>query len=303
VIAPSFSFVATIAPAVQLGATPVFIDSERDSWNMDPELLAEELARRSRRGALPKLVLAADIYGQGCDIDRIQAVCAEYGVPVIEDAAEAIGATYKGRPVGAGSAVAAFSFNGNKIITTSGGGMLLARDPAVIRHARHLATQARDPAHHYEHSELGYNYRLSNVLAAIGRGQLRSLDDFVRRRRQVFAWYQQRLADLEGISFMPEAATGCCSRWLTVVQFGAAARVSPEQVRAALEVEAIEARPVWKPMHLQPVFKGAAHVGGSVCAEFFANGLCLPSGSALTETDIDRVAEVVRACMRKDPGV
>lgn len=297
VLVSSLTFVGGAMPVVYLGARPVFVDSDETSWNMDPVLLAEEMESRARRGRLPRAVLPTDAYGQSCDQDAIRAVCARYGVPLVEDAAEAVGATYKGRPAGSGADAAIYSFNGNKVLTTGGGGMLASNDRRLIEHAAFLAAQARDPAPHYEHSEMGYNYRLSNILAAIGRGQLRSVVARVARRRWIFDQYRLRLDDLPGLTFMPEASFGRSSRWLTVVQldareFGA----SPEQVRQALEAQNIEARPVWKPMHLQPVFKDCPVVGGAVSARLFRQGLCLPSGSAMTEDDIDRTAAVVRRC-------
>ena len=239
------------------------------------------------------------LYGQCADIDPILAACEEHGVPLIEDAAEALGARYKGRPPGTFGKAGIFSFNGNKIITTSGGGMLVSADQELIDHARKLATQARDPAPHYEHSEIGYNYRLSNVLAGIGRGQLEVLEERVAAKRRIFDYYLRALGDLPGISFMPEAPWGCTTRWLTTVtidpeQFGC----DREALRLALEAENIEARPLWKPMHLQPVFAGCEVIGGSVAANLFTYGLCLPSGTAMTEADLVRIAEIIRSMAR-----
>jgi dTDP-4-amino-4,6-dideoxygalactose transaminase len=233
--------------------------------------------------------------GQSADLDPIMAACERHGVPVVEDAAEALGATYKGRAPGTFGKVGAFSFNGNKIITTSGGGMIVSSDPKLIAHAVKLATQARDPAPHYEHSEIGYNYRLSNVLAGIGRGQLAVLEDRVKARRKNFDFYVRHLGNLPGIEFMPEAPWGRHTRWLTALTidpkaFGA----DREAVRLAMEEQNIEARPVWKPMHQQPVFKGCRCTGGAVAEELFELGLCLPSGSNLTEDDLERVVAIVR---------
>jgi pyridoxal phosphate-dependent aminotransferase EpsN len=232
-------------------------------------------------------------------MDRLIAVCARYGVPLVSDSAEALGAQYKGRPAGQGARAATWSFNGNKIITTSGGGMVTSDDEDLVRRARFLAQQARDPAPHYEHTEVGYNYRMSNVLAAIGRGQLRVLEDRVRRRREIFEGYRSRLAQTPGIGFMPETGYGRATRWLTAVliapeAFGA----DREAVRLALEARNIEARPVWKPMHLQPVFSGCGVRGGAVSEDIFARGLCLPSGTAMTDGDVDRVAGIVQATAR-----
>ncbi len=296
VIVSTLTFSASANPVVYQGAKPVFIDSERASWNMDPNLLSDTLARKARQNKLPKAVILVHLYGQSADIDPILAACNRFGVPLIEDAAEALGATYKDRSPGVFGKAGIFSFNGNKIITTSGGGMLVSDDVDFIAHARKLATQARDPAPHYEHSEIGYNYRMSNVLAAIGRGQLQVLTDRVERKREIFATYRQTLGDLPGIDFMPEATWGRHNRWLTVItvdpeQFGA----THEDVRLALEAENIESRPVWKPMHLQPVFQDCEVAGGTVAEELFATGLCLPSGTAMSEQDQMRVVAVIRA--------
>ena len=296
VLVSSLTFSATVNAVLYERATPVFVDATADSWDLDPALVGQELEDRARRGALPAAVIAVDLYGQCADYEPIEAACRQWGVPLIEDAAEALGATYRGRPAGSFGVMAAFSFNGNKIITTSGGGMLVADDEAFVKKARFLATQARDPAPHYQHSEIGFNYRMSNVVAAIGRGQLESLAERVALRRRNFDWYVELLGDLPGIEFMPEAPYGRCNRWLTCLTidpsgFGA----SREDVRLALEAENIEARPVWKPMHLQPVFAGCRVVGGSVSERLFEQGLCLPSGSDLTRGDVERVAAAVRS--------
>jgi dTDP-4-amino-4,6-dideoxygalactose transaminase len=307
------------------GGVPVFIDSDRVSWNMDPALLEEELKSCEKKGKLPKAVVPTDLYGQCSDLDRILEICSRHGIPVISDAAEALSATYKGRSAGKGAKFAVFSFNGNKILTTSGGGMLASEDEELIHEARFLSQQARDPAPHYEHTTIGYNYRMSNVLAAVGLGQLRVLDQRVRKKREIFNRYEYALKDIPGIEFMPEAPFGKSSRWLTVIlispeEFGA----DREAVRLALEEENIEARPVWKPMHMQPVFRVAAHsselivhsdgtnktrhgagskerkygarvVGGEVAEDLFSRGLCLPSGTAMTEADLDRTISVIKA--------
>lgn len=298
VLCPTLTFVATVNPIVQAGARPVFLDSERRTWNLDPALLAEELAGRRRTGRpMPKAAIVVDLYGQCADWQPILAACAEHGVPVIEDAAEALGAAWEGRPAGGFGALSTFSFNGNKIITTSGGGMLCSRDEGLISRARFLATQARDPAPHYEHSVAGYNYRLSNLLAAVGRGQLAVLADRVERRRAIFARYVDLLGDLPGIDFMPEPPESRSNRWLTCLTidppaFGA----DREAVRLALEAADVEARPVWKPMHLQPLYREAPMRGGAVAEGLFERGLCLPSGSSLNDGDVERVAGVVRGC-------
>jgi dTDP-4-amino-4,6-dideoxygalactose transaminase len=295
VLTSTLTFVASVNPVRYLGASPVFVDSELASWNMDPQLLADELDRRAKRKRLPKVVVVVHLYGQSADVDPIVAACARHGVPLVEDAAEALGATYRGRTPGTFGRAGIFSFNGNKILTTSGGGMLVSDDERLVAHARKLATQAREPAPHYEHAEVGYNYRLSNVLAAIGRGQLGVLEERVAARRRNFQHYQRALADLPGVEFMPEASWGRHSRWLTTLTidpdaFGA----DREAVRMALEAENIEARPVWKPMHLQPLYVGAECIGGGVAEHLFERGLCLPSGSSLSTEDLDRVVDVVR---------
>jgi pyridoxal phosphate-dependent aminotransferase EpsN len=295
VLCSTLTFSASAYPILYERAQPVFIDADRDTWNMDPGLLREELRGCAIRGKMPRAVIVVDLYGQSADYDRILDVCAEYEVPVIEDAAEALGATYKGESVGGFGRLGVFSFNGNKIITTSGGGMLVSAHESLARQARFLAGQARDPAPHYEHSRLGFNYRMSNVLAAIGRGQLRYLKDRVEARRRNFDRYNKLLGDLPGLEFMPEAGYGRSNKWLTCVtlepnRFGATA----EDVRLALERDNIEARPIWKPLHLQPVFSGCRVRGGAVSEALFANGLCLPSGSSLKDKDLERIAEIVR---------
>lgn len=302
VICSSLTFSASANPIAYQGARPVFVDAERSTWNMDPALLAEDLERSAKAGKLPKAAVVVDLYGQSANWGPIKEVCARFDVPIIEDAAEALGADWNGQKCGTFGKLAIFSFNGNKIITSSGGGMLVSDDKTLVDKARFLATQARDPAPHYEHSEIGFNYRLSNVCAAIGRGQLRVLEDRVAARRRVFARYQQAFADLPGVSFMPEAH-GRATRWLTcVVVDEAAFGASREDVRLALIAKDIEARPVWKPMHLQPVFRSGPHearvVGGAVSEDLFARGLCLPSGSNLKDSEIDEIIDVVRACRR-----
>lgn len=342
VFASTLTFIGSVTPVTFQGATPVFIDCDEASWNMDPSLLEQALADAAKRGKPPRAVLPTDLYGQPCDLSRIRAVCDRYGVPVVCDSAEAMGARYRGtgervqgaggsraecpisniqypisketagprtsdsgprtsepwRHAGFGAWAAVFSFNGNKIITTSGGGMLASHDSDLIDHARKLSQQARDPAPWYQHTEIGFNYRMSNILAAIGRGQLEVLDERVARRREIFDGYRTRLGELPGISFMPEP-DGCRgNRWLTVIRidptvFGA----DTHAVREALETENIEARPVWKPMHLQPVFQGAklwTAANEAVSDRLFEQGLCLPSGTAMTDGDLDRVCGIIR---------
>lgn len=295
VLCSSFTFSASANPILYEKGSPVFIDSDRATWNMDPNLLADELESCASRGEIPKAVILVHLYGQSADFDPIYEACAKYEVPIIEDAAEALGATYKGKPVGGLGKLGVFSFNGNKIITTSGGGMLVSRDGELIEKARYLSTQARDPAPHYQHSMIGYNYRMSNVLAAIGRGQLRVLKERITARRHNFETYRQALGDLPGIEFMPEAAYGESTRWLTCLtidpkKFGA----TREDVRVALEKENIEARPAWKPLHMQPVFSECRVRGGNVARDMFERGLCLPSGSSLTEPERERIVDAIR---------
>ena len=297
VIAATLTFIGNVAPVAYLGAEPVFLDVDPATWTLDVALLAGELERAAARGRLPKAVVPTDLYGQSSDLDAILEVCTPHGVPVIADTAEAMGARYKGRMAGVGAAAAAFSFNGNKIITTSGGGMLASHDPDLIAEARFLSQQARDPAPHYQHSTVGYNYRLSNILAAIGRAQLAVVEERVRQRRAIFAAYRERLGHLPGLTFMPEAAYGRSNRWLSVILIDPEAfGRDRERVRLALEAENIEARPVWKPMHLQPVFRNARRVGGAVSERLFERGLCLPSGTQMDEEDLARVAAAVAAC-------
>ena len=295
----ALTFSASANPILYQGAKPVFVDSGPESWNIDSGLLKEELDHCAARGCLPKAVIAVDLYGECADYDRILEVCAPYGVSVVEDAAEALGSTLRGRPAGGFGTCAVFSFNGNKIITASGGGMLVSSDGALIEQARFLATQARDPAPHYQHSQLGYNYRMSNILAAIGRGQLRVLRDRVAARRRNAEYYRSALCDLPGIGWMPCAPESQGNRWLTCITidpeaFGA----DREAVRLALATQEIESRPVWKPLHLQPVFAGSRVRGGSLAEKVFERGLCLPSGSSLTEADLERICGIVRSVGR-----
>jgi pyridoxal phosphate-dependent aminotransferase EpsN len=296
VVCPTLTFCASANPIVYEGGVPIFVDSDSATWNMDPERLRQGLRACASRGRLPKAVICVDLYGQCADYDRIGAVCADYGVPLIEDAAEALGATYRNKMAGGFGKCGVFSFNGNKIITTSGGGMLVSEDAKLVEQARFLATQARDPAPHYQHSVIGHNYRMSNILAAIGLGQLRVLRDRVAARRRIFAHYRDALADLPGIEFMPQAAYGKSNGWLTCItvnpdEFGA----SRDDLLAALEAVNIEARPVWKPLHLQPAFAGCVYWGDTVAEDLFEQGLCLPSGSAMSADDIDHVVATVQS--------
>jgi dTDP-4-amino-4,6-dideoxygalactose transaminase len=294
--ASTLTFIGSVAPIVYERARPAFIDADSNTWTLDPDLLTEALAAAAKRNELPKAILPTDLYGQSCDLDTIVEVSAKYGIPVICDSAEAMGTIYRGRKAGSGALVAAYSFNGNKVITTSGGGALTSADESLIQRARYLSTQARVPVVHYEHTEVGYNYRMSNILAAIGRAQLRVLVDRVTRRRQIFQHYVDELGDLPGISFMPEASYGRHSRWLSTMIIDAAQFGTDfETIRQALEGHNIESRPLWKPMHRQPVFSGARTIGGAVADSLYAQGLCLPSGSSMSQADQDRVIEIVRS--------
>jgi len=295
VLVSDFTFVASVNPIRYLGATPVFVDSDPATWMMSPPLLAEALADRVRRGRRPRAVVAVHLYGQCADMDPILDACRRREVPVLEDAAEALGSTYKGRPAGTLGALAAFSFNGNKIITTTGGGMLAAARRDWVDKARFWSTQARDPGVAYQHTELGYNYRMSNVLAGIGRGQLDVLAQRVCQRRAVAFRYRDAFADLPGISLMPQAPYGLHTNWLSCFLVDPAAfGASRDDILRELEARDIEARPVWKPMHLQPLYAHCDRYGGEVAARLFERGLCLPSSSNLAPADQDRVIEIIR---------
>lgn len=300
VLTSTLTFVATANAIQYVGAQPVFVDSELRSWNLDPILLEEELECRHRDGRQVAAVIAVDVFGQCAEYELINQVCASYGVPLIEDAAESLGARYHGDPAGTLGQIGCFSFNGNKIITTSGGGMVVTDDESCGEYIRHLATQAREPALHYEHRQLGYNYRLSNLLAAVGRGQLRRLDSFIARRRAIFEYYRSRLNELPGLQFMPEPDGHFSTRWLTCVlidesEFGA----SRDDVIAALAEQQIESRPVWKPMHLQPLYRDSPVRGGKVGERLFQTGLCLPSGSTLTDDQLSKITEIIRCIARR----
>jgi pyridoxal phosphate-dependent aminotransferase EpsN len=297
VLCPSFTFVATANPILYCGATPVFVDSEADTWNMCPQRLREAIEDRIRKGKRPKALLLVHLYGMPAKLDELLALAQEYGIAVLEDAAEALGARYRGRPLGSFGHVSVFSFNGNKILTTSGGGALLTPDAGLAQKALFLATQAKDPAPHYQHSEIGYNYRLSNLLAGIGRGQMELLEDRVKRRREIFNWYRENLAGLPGLAVAPatEPTGSHSNRWLTTILLDpAATSATPETLRQHLETTNIESRPLWKPLHLQPLFARAPMYGGAVCADLFTRGLCLPSGTAMGDEDLRRVARAIR---------
>ncbi len=295
VLCSTLTFAATANAIRYVGAEPVFIDSERASWNIDPAVVEVELCDASQRGPLPKAAVIVDVCGQCADWDPILAACRRWGVTTIADSAESLGAMYRSQPAGTMADIGCYSFNGNKIITTSGGGMLVTANPAWAERVRHLATQARDPAPHYQHSRVGYNYRLSNLLAAVGRGQLELLEDRVARRRANFAHYRDALADVAGIEFMPEADYGQSTRWLTCLTLDERRiGVTPVEACRRLAAEQIEARPMWKPLHLQPAFADHRVRGGAVAEEIFRRGLCLPSGSSLTAEDRERVLGSLR---------
>jgi dTDP-4-amino-4,6-dideoxygalactose transaminase len=287
----AFTFSASANAITYTGAQPVFVDCD-ETWTLDPALLEQALEERPGIRA----VVAVDLYGQCCAYDELAAICGRRGVALVQDAAESLGSFYGDAPAGGQGDLAVFSFNGNKVITTSGGGMLVSRNAGWIDHARKLSTQAREPEAHYEHTEIGFNYRLSNLLAAVGRAQLESLPERVAARRRVNQYYRELLAGAPGITFMPEAVCGRSNCWLTcIVVDPEEAGTDRDRIRLELETEDIESRPLWKPMHLQPVYRGAPVYGGDVSARLFELGLCLPSGSALTEADQERIVEVLLA--------
>ena len=299
VFCSSLTFIATIAPLVQIGAAPIFIDAEPESWNMSPSALARALADAEEKGRLPKAVILVNLYGQSCDMDKLLPLCERYGIPVLEDAAESMGARYKDKVSGSFGRFGFYSFNGNKIITTSGGGMLLSDGEEDIEKARFWATQARDKAPWYQHSELGYNFRMSNVLAGIGRGQMKVLQERVLARRAVFDRYKAALDSFPEVCFMPEPDWSYSNRWLTTFTINAAhSSATPQDLIAALAAENIEARPVWKPMHLQPVFENAPYYpheeGKDIAHDLFESGICVPSGSNLTDEEQARVISVLQ---------
>lgn len=303
VFCSSFTFAASANPIVYQYAEPVFIDAEPQSWNMSPQALERAFKTAKAEGWLPKAVIVVNLYGQSADYDPILSICSAHEVPVIEDAAESLGATYKGQASGRFGLLSAFSFNGNKIITTSGGGMLVSDDEQLITRARYLSTQARQPAAHYEHTEIGYNYRMSNILAGVGLGQMTVLSERVEQRRAVFAAYAEGLAGLYGVHWMPEPEWSYSTRWLSTLTIDSTeAGISANDIIQSLASELIEARPVWKPMHRQPVFAGARyfeHGNFSVSDALFANGICLPSGSNMSTAEVDRIIATMRGLLGK----
>ncbi|HYH50195.1 MAG TPA: aminotransferase class I/II-fold pyridoxal phosphate-dependent enzyme [Acidimicrobiia bacterium] len=300
VLVPTATFAATANAVTYCGARPCFIDVDPITWQMSPTLLAAELAERRARGMLPAAVITVDLYGACADYNAILGVCEDFGVPVVEDAAEALGATFGGRPAGSFGSAGVLSFNGNKIITTSSGGALLCHDRVSADRARYLATQARQPAAHYEHTEVGFNYRLSNLLAAFGRGQLATLDERIARRRAIQTAYREALSDVSGVVFPTIDARGTSNAWLTSITLepGRAA-LRPDELRLELEAQNIETRPLWKPMHAQPVFSTHPSRLDGTADRLFATGLCLPSGSGMSEADLERVVEAVRRALTK----
>lgn len=297
VFCSTFTFIASANPITYCGGTPVFVDSDFDSWNMDPDILVREFEKRADKGCLPKAVVLVHLYGQPADIHPIKELCDNYQVVLIEDAAEALGSEYGGKAPGTFGLAGFYSFNGNKILTTSGGGMIVSDDEELTKKVKYWSTQARDNARHYEHTETGYNYRMSNVLAAIGRGQLRVLADRVAQKRKIFTQYQKCLEDLPGVTFMPEPDYCRSTRWLTCLTIDPKqAGIDRDFVIQVLENYNIEARPTWKPMHLQPLYAKNQILGGSVAEYLFAYGLCLPSGTNMTEEELARVIAIVRRC-------
>ncbi|EJV82551.1 hypothetical protein IG3_03200 [Bacillus cereus HuA2-1] len=298
VFCSSFTFVASANPIVYLGAEPVFIDSELETWNMSPQALALALYDANKAGKLPKAVILVHLYGQSAKLDEILSLCNQYDVPIIEDAAESLGSTYKGKASGTFGRFGVYSFNGNKIITTSGGGMLISDDAEALVKAKFLATQAKDPAPHYEHSEIGYNYRMSNILAGVGRGQLEVLEDRVRARRRIFNRYYEELSHIPGFYFMPELENTRSNRWLTTMMIDEKeSGISIEKLLTTLAEENIEARPTWKPLHMQPLFKDSKYYShqkdNDVSKRLFEQGVCLPSGSNMMDEDQRRVIQAI----------
>jgi len=297
VICQSMTFSASANPIVYQGAVPVFVDSEEDTWNMDPVLLEQAITDRLSKGRKPKAIIPVHLYGMPAKMDEILSIAKKYDIPVIEDAAEALGSFYNGKSCGSFGTLGILSFNGNKIITTSGGGALVGNDKSLLDKARFLSTQARDAAPHYQHSQIGYNYRMSNVCAGIGRGQMEVLDARVQQRRANYNFYVQELKELPGVTFLDEPAGSLSNRWLTTILIDPSASngITREEIRMALLEDNIESRPLWKPMHLQPVFKNAPAYTNGISEKIFNNGLCLPSGSNLEDADLNRVVSVIRS--------
>ncbi len=293
----SMTFVGGVSPITYLAARPVFFDLAPHSWAIDCDLLEEELIKAAKSGKLPKVILPTDLYGQSCDLDRLLELGEAFGVQIIADSAEALGAFYKDRHAGVGTRATILSFNGNKIISTSGGGMLLSDDEKFIARARYLSTQARQPVIHYEHTEIGYNFRMSNICAAIGIGQLEQIEEKVAKRRAIFDRYREAFSQFDTIDYMPEPKYSRSTRWLTCVTVESESGAKAQDIISACEAEEIETRPLWKPMHLQPVFKDERFIGPGYCEKLFKVGLCLPSGSGMTNEEQDRVIDVVSSVL------
>jgi len=296
VICQSMTFSASANPIIYQGAVPVFIDSENETWNLNPGFLEEAIKDRIKKGKKPKAVIPVHLYGMPCKLNEILKIANEYEIPVIEDAAEALGSLYFGRKAGTFGDVSCLSFNGNKIITTSGGGAIVSKNKELINSARFLATQARDKAPHYQHSQIGYNYRMSNICAGIGRGQMVVLDERVKKRREIFQQYKNLLNDISGISFQNENDGFFSNRWLTTILLNSALTpnaINNDKIRISLEAGNIESRPLWKPMHLQPVFKDSPYYGNGISDKLFKEGLCLPSGSNLTKEEFNRISDII----------
>ncbi|MEK3854456.1 aminotransferase class I/II-fold pyridoxal phosphate-dependent enzyme [Cytobacillus sp. FSL H8-0458] len=299
VFCSTLTFVATANPIIYMGATPVFIDSEPETWNISPQALLRALREAEKNNALPKAVIVVNLYGQSAKMKEIMEICENYNIPVIEDSAESLGSSYLGKKSGTFGKFGIYSFNGNKIITTSGGGMLVSKDIDALKEARNLAAQARDPVPYYLHSKIGYNYRMSNILAGIGRAQLANLDQRIEEKRDVFNRYKDELSNIEGIDFLPELQNTISNRWLTVAAINKEKlKIQPAQIIEALEEENIEARHIWKPLHTQPIFKGYEYYthseGCSVSEKLFDCGICLPSGSCMTVSEQDRVIDILK---------
>ncbi len=296
VICSTFTFSASANPILYQGAIPVFVDSEPDTWNMSPDALELAITSRIKLGKKPKAIILVHLYGQPAKIREIMEIAVKYDIPVIEDAAESLGATYDGKMTGTFGKLGVYSFNGNKIITTSGGGALVSDNEELIKKARFLATQARDPAPHYQHSQIGFNYRMSNVLAGIGRGQMEVLSDRIKQRRANYDLYKNELSTMDGITFLSEFRNTFSNRWLTCILVDPKkANITAEEIRIGLEKENIESRPLWKPMHLQPIFENFPYYGDNLSTKLFEQGLCLPSGSNLTPTDLERVIKNIKS--------
>jgi len=294
VICQSMTFSATANPIAYVGASPVFVDSESDTWNISPVLMEEAILDRIAKGKKPKAIIPVHLYGMPAKINEILTVAEKYDIPVLEDAAESLGSSVYGRKCGTFGIIGILSFNGNKIITTSGGGALVSRDASVVKDARFLSTQARDEAPHYQHSQIGYNYRMSNLCAGVGRGQMEVLSRRIEQRRAIYDKYLNRFSGRKGVYFLSEQDGAFCNRWLTTMLINPdEAGISRENVRLALEKENIESRPLWKPMHLQPVFKGCSYYGDGIAEKLFQNGICLPSSSNLQDDDLDRIFDVM----------